>query len=485
MLKRLFKETLIYGLSRYLTKFIGVILLPLYTAVLTPEDYGILDLLSTIALVSGFLIVSGTDAALSYYFFRKEYHEERSVMISTGLWMRLLFSLVVLTIILFGADFISELIFGKDLSLFVIITGVTILFTSVYSFLMDLLRFELRSWLYTFASTFAVLLNILFTIYYVLILGEGVYGALIASAAGYGIVFAATCIYVFKRYGFGFSAKWLKRILIYGFPLISTGIAVWVLGSTDRYFLAHFSGVDANGIYAVGMKIAMFIGLVVGTIQLAWGPFAMDIQYEKNAKQIYAKVFLLFSIISVIAVFFVSMFAIDFLKVFTQPDYYSARDVIPFLSLSTVFSSAYFVVVLGIHLTKKLQHTIWITITAAILNIALNYFLTPVYGPVGAAISIMCANFVIVALTLRLSQKYYYIKYRYSSILFIFVPSSLIIAVSYYFELSLSLRIIFFAVFLAGASFYLLKEFRNSEEIKKLLEMVKLKKGDKIKSSEP
>ena len=89
MLKKLFKETLIYGLSRYIAKFIGVFLLPLYTSMLTPEDYGILDLLGTISLVSGFLIVSGTDSALSYYFFRKEYNAERPVMISTGLWIEI------------------------------------------------------------------------------------------------------------------------------------------------------------------------------------------------------------------------------------------------------------------------------------------------------------------------------------------------------------------------------------------------------------
>jgi O-antigen/teichoic acid export membrane protein len=277
----------------------------------------------------------------------------------------------------------------------------------------------------------------------------------------------------------------MKEILAYGFPLIGTGIAVRELGSTDRYFLAHYSGLDANGIYAVGTKIAMFIGLVAGTIQLAWGPFSMDIQYEKNAKDIYAKVFLLFSLVSILSVYFISMFAIDLLKVFTRPDYYSARSVIPFLCFSTVFSSAYFLVVLGIHLTKKLQHTIWITISAALLNIILNYFLTPVYGPVGAAFSIMAANFLIVVLTLRLSQKYYYINFGYTRILFVLVPAVLLLFASYYFELKLPARIVISVIFISSAAVYLYREFRYSAEYEKFLLFLKRKKDLKPISSEP
>ena len=102
MLKKLFKESLVYGLSRYIGKFIGVFLLPLYTAVLQPSDYGILDLLGTISLVSSFLIIAGTDTAFGYYFYRKEFENEKRLIISTALWIRLTFSSAVFILILAG-----------------------------------------------------------------------------------------------------------------------------------------------------------------------------------------------------------------------------------------------------------------------------------------------------------------------------------------------------------------------------------------------
>ena len=473
MLKRLFKESLVYGVSRYIGKFIGVFLLPLYTAALTPTDYGILDLLGTITFVSTFLIVSGTDSALSYYYFRKEYSDEKPVMISSALWIRILFSLVILALIFILSPLLSTLIFGKDYKVFIWVTALTLMFSCVFSFMQDLLRFELRPWLYTFMTSGGVLLNVLVTVYFVIILKQGVWGALVASSIAYGVFFILSCIYVFKRYGLGFSSKWIKNILTYGFPLIGTGVAVWVLGSTDRYFLAHYQGLDTNGIYAVGTKLASFIGMVAGALQLAWGPFAMDIQYEENAKKIYAKVFLLFSILNVIAVFGISMFAIDLLKVFTQPDYYSAKAVVPFLCFSTVLSSAYFIVAIGINITKKLQHTIWITLSAAVLNILLNMLLTPKLGAIGAAFSIMSANFLIFVLTLIISQKYYKIDFRYQKVLFILIPSAIIISVSYHYDLLLVPRILLSASFILLAGVYLYYNFKDTEDFKMLIDKIK------------
>jgi O-antigen/teichoic acid export membrane protein len=468
-LKRLAKESLIYGLSRYISKFISIFLLPLYTAVLTPEDYGIIDLLSTVMVVSTFLIISGTDSAIGYFFFRKESENDRPAIITTSLILRLLFSGGAFIIILIAAPLISNILFGRDYSLFLKITAFTIVFSTIHSFIFDLLRLEFRPWLYTIISTSSILLNILLTILYVLILKKGVYGALVAQAFAYGIVFVYTIIYVFKKYGYKYSKLWSKRILAYGFPLIGTGVAMWVLSSTDRYFLAHYTDLTSVGIYAVGMKLASLLGMLAGALQLAWGPYALGIQYENNAKIIYSKVFLVFFIINTIGIFAISMFSIDILKVFTQPNYYSAKAVVPFLCLSTVLSSGYFIVSIGINITKKLQHTIWITISAALLNIILNFLLTPLFGVIGASFSIMIANLLIFVLTLIISNKYYPVPYDYLKILYIFIPSAIIVFISYYYNLRIIPRSIISLLYFITAGIFLYSNFKDSEDFRKLI----------------
>ncbi|HEY3249781.1 MAG TPA: oligosaccharide flippase family protein, partial [Ignavibacteria bacterium] len=470
MLKRLFKESLVYGLSTYVQKFIGVFLLPLYTALLTPEDYGILDLLGTLVAISIYFIVSGTDLALSYYYYRKEHLEERPIMISTTLWMRLLFAGGVFILVALLSKQFSLLLFGKDYSLFVFITGLSLAFQAIYSFFTDLIRFELRPWLYTSISVSNVLVNISLNIYFILLLKQGVRGALMAGVISNSLMAIITIAYVFRRYRFGFSIDWSFKILKYGSPLIGTALAVWILNTTDRYFLAHYQSVSNVGIYSVGAKLASLLGLISGALQMAWAPFAMDIQYESNAKRIYAKVFLIYFVVNILGVFFISMFSIDILKVFTQPSYYSAMVVVPFLCMSVVFWSGYFIVAIGIGISKKAQHTIWITLLAAGLNILLNFLLTPAIGVVGAAFSIMCANFLVFILTLSVSQKLYYIKYDYMKVILLAIPSAIIVGLSYYFNFILSVRLPLAVIYFIAASLFLWSNYKNSPEIKGAIE---------------
>jgi O-antigen/teichoic acid export membrane protein len=336
------------------------------------------------------------------------------------------------------------------------------------------LRFEFRPWFYTVISVGGILVNILLTIYYVLILKQGVLGALIASAIAYLLFFAITIIYVFRKYGIGFSFPISKRLLKYGFPLIGTGIAVWILTSSDRYFIAHYADLTSVGIYAVGMKLANFLGMLGGTIQLAWGPFAMSIQYNEGAKEIYSKIFKLFFLFNLLGVFFISMFAIDILKVFTQPSYYNAKAVVPFLCFSTIFWTGYFIVAIGINITKKLQHTVWITVTAAIINISLNFIFTPIWGAIGAAFCLMIANLFILVFTYVVSQKYYFVPYNSFIIIILYVLSFIIIGVTYYLELRIALRIIISSLYFIALLIYLHKISLSFPAYKKFFHKFKL-----------
>ena len=170
------------------------------------------------------------------------------------------------------------------------------------------------------------------------------------------------------------------------------------------------------------------------------------------------------------------MFSIDILTVFTQPEYYSAKAVVPFLCFSTIFWSGYFIVAVGINITKKLHHTIWITVAAAALNIILNFLLTPSFGAIGASFSIMSANFLIFILTLNISQKHYRIKYSYGKLLFLLLPAILIIFITYMYDFSLALRIGISSVYIIVAVIYIYKTNKDSEEFTKFMKMIRMKK---------
>lgn len=484
MLKKLLKESFIYGLSGYISKFIGVFLLPIYTAVLNPSDYGILDLLNSVAVFSSFLIISGTDASVGYYYFRKEFREEKNILVSSGLIIRIFFSLSIAVILVIISPFLSDLMFHGEGSELIKLYSLYIAFSSIFVFATELLRFSIKPWLYTFFSTGNVLLNILSAVLFVLVFRLGVKGVIYASILSYGIFAVFGIIYILKNYKLQFSFKWVKNILAYGAPLIGTAVASWILNYSDRYFLNFLSGLDQIGIYSVGLKIAAIMGAFSGAFQMAWGPFCADIQYETNAKKIYAKVFQLYFVLNTILVFMVSIFASEILKVLTQPAYYSAVYVIPLLSFSMVFSGGYFIAAVGIGLSKKLQHTIWIMFIAAGINIILNTLLTPTWLSVGAAIAILGANFAIFIFTLVTSQKYYRIEYQYSFIAALMSVSGILIWLASYFRITLFLKILLAIIYLVLTGTYIYKNYKNSVEFRKAFEMFskfkRLRKKQKV-----
>jgi O-antigen/teichoic acid export membrane protein len=488
LLKKLVKESFIYGLSGYISKFIGVFLLPLYTFALKPADYGILDLLNSVAVFSSFVIISGTDASLGYYYFRKEYQHEKSMIVTSGLFIRFCFAAIVALLLYILSPYLTGVLFHNDQTEFVQLYAIYIVLNSIYFFTTELLRFRMQPWIYTLFSSGNVLLNILSAILFVLVLGYGVKGAIYASIISYGVFAIAGVIFIFRNYEIRFSLKWVRNILFYGFPLIGTALASWILNYSDRYFLNYFSGLDQIGIYSVGLKVAAIMGMFSGAFQMSWGPFAADIQYEPNAKSIYAKVFQLYFILSVILIFIVSLFSSEILRLLTQPAYYSASVLIPLLCFSSLFTGAYFIAAAGIGLSKKLQHTIWITVIAAVINIGINTLLTPTLLAVGSSIAILAANFTIFFLTLLISQKYYRIEYKYSFIIYLILSSSVVLGLNSLFYFNFLIKIVIALVFLLISGYYIHNNYKHSAEFRKLVEIINKftrKNADDTRSSEP
>ncbi|MFI5145116.1 MAG: polysaccharide biosynthesis C-terminal domain-containing protein, partial [Ignavibacteria bacterium] len=185
------------------------------------------------------------------------------------------------------------------------------------------------------------------------------------------------------------------------------------------------------------------------------------------------KVFQIYFFVNIIGIFLVSLFAINILKVFTQPNYYDAKAVVPFLCFSTVFASGYFIVAIGINIVKKVQHTIWIMFCGAAVNMTLNYFLTPKIGGVGAAFSIMTANLTIFLLTMIVSQRYYYVPYKFNKILLVLIPAGILISVSYYYNLEIFYRVIIAVAATTYFVIFLYRNFKNADEFIKLIQFIK------------
>jgi O-antigen/teichoic acid export membrane protein len=250
--------------------------------------------------------------------------------------------------------------------------------------------------------------------------------------------------------------------LAYSLPFVPAGLALWVVGLLDRFFLVEYAGTSETGLYHIANSIAGVTAIIVAGFLQAWSPFAFSIKDDSGAKNTYSAALQLFvgagCAVSVIA----SLFAPEILRILTAPSYYPAFDVVGLLCLANILLGVYQIVGIGLALVKRTMPIFYGTILAACFNIALNFLLIPTYGRTGAAWATLISALIIPVYLFFPAQRYYFIPYRIVSVSFIFAVSLAIILTGNLFSAEMPYILpIKFAVVLIylGAVFFMMGVF--------------------------
>ena len=68
---------------------------------------------------------------------------------------------------------------------------------------------------------------------------------------------------------------WIKKLIIYGYPFIFSGLAYWIFGSIDRWMLAYLTDIKEVGIYSVAFRFSMIPMFLANAFGQAWSPLAI------------------------------------------------------------------------------------------------------------------------------------------------------------------------------------------------------------------
>jgi O-antigen/teichoic acid export membrane protein len=413
--KGLTRDSLVYGLGVAGQKVIGLILLPILTRVFEPAEYGATELIGLVLLFASYFAVVGNDAALLRFFFDTDSEREQRAIASVALLFRASAAIVLTTILWPWSEDVSRLIFSTPIySGYIRVTLLTLVFTTIVKFCVDLLRVRLRPMrfvAYSLGNLAAIALLTLILTPDVLTLeipvinramtfrgqGQGLrgvfYARLFADAlfAGLGLIW---CWRDLAR-----PAGWpvLRGMLRFGAPLLPVGLAQFVLSYADRYTLNRFVSLDQVGPYSVGAKVASFMMLFVAAFQYAWGPFAISIFRESNARETYAKVFSLYVFVAGAIGLVLTGLAREFLTLITTSHYVHGYRMAGFLVFAAVANGAFTIPAASLQIAKRTGWMGGIAILAAVLNVVLNLILVrplEAYGVATASLLAQCASVV-------------------------------------------------------------------------------------------
>lgn len=415
----LFKNSLIYGVQDVLEKAVIFLLIPVYTAYLTPGQYGIVSLMNLlISILSIFFLAGQKGAVLRFYHEYRDSPREKQLFLGSIFFYLLLAPLFLsLLLILWGAP-LFDLVF-QDISFYPY--GFLAVLTAYF---MVIPKLQLSVWIagaeprkYAFYAIAMFLLAIALILTFVVGFQWGALGKLLGDTLARGAFGLVTALLFFRYVKIKLSRPVLKQSLSYGLPLIPHLLAGIILSMSDRYMLEYFVGLTEVGLYSLGYNLGLIMIVIAYAFDKAWFPFFFSAAGSPEGEPMLARVATYYFTFSMFVTLFMVIFAREIVTLMAAPPYYQAYQVVPVVALGVFFHCVYYVPVKAFFYRKKTKIIPLLTGSAAAVNIGLNLLLIPRCGMLGAAWATVFSYMLMLILVFIFSQRLYYINYEWSRLM--------------------------------------------------------------------
>ncbi len=423
-IKRLGKETLIYGTSTVLARLLNFCLVPFYTYYLLPGDYGIIATTFAVIALLNVIFLFGMDQ--SYLRFASE--QTQKTIVFQHCFYGVLANGIVLSVLLwlFARPFASLIGLGSQYA-YLIHLAVWVLLLDVLNMIpFTKLRLERRPWYFAGVRTASIVVNVLGNIFFIAVLHKGISSILWANifASLTSLLLLSPIVYQeLRAHKPQLDGTLLKSMARFAWPFVPSGLASLLISVIDKPILVHLAGIDQVGIYQANFKIGVFMMLLVSMFDQAWRPFFLAHAKEPNARQTFARVLTCFTALGTWFLLGLSFLMPPIIQSnlfgnfhLISPNYWRGLNVIPCVLTGYFFYGLYINFMIGPVLTKKTRVLLWITLLGACVSIATNLTLVPHMGILGAGWAVALSYGAMALALFRFTQKHYPIPYEYKKL---------------------------------------------------------------------
>ena len=425
-LRRLATTGAAYTAASVVSKLIAVALLPLYTRYLTPADYGAAEVMFAAVVAASIVVRLGTIEALLRFYYKDG--EDPARVVSTSFaalfWLSTAAALVALPF----AKPISEALLDRsaaDLAR-ISIGGLWVL--TMIEFLLTLFRLEERARAFFLTTIVNVLAAIGLTVVLVVGQGEGARGLLVGSYASGALVVFALIVVHRRRLSLRVDRPLLGRLMRFGTPTMPAELSLYLLNFVDRIIIVRSAGLAEAGLYSLAVKFAQGVNVLVRGFQLAWPPLAYSIRDDDEARRAYAAVVTWFVTGCAFVVTAMWLFSRWFARVLATPQFFDSYEAVGLISTGVTLYALYMVLVVILGRTGRTEFNFPATISALLVNVALNLALVPSMGIVGAGLALVASYVVVLALMYVFTQRLFPVPYEWSRLARVLIVSAALVA---------------------------------------------------------
>lgn len=415
-----FRHFLVYGAGLAVSRFAGFLLVPVYTRVMSVEEYGVFAILTVTLTFLGATAQLGMSASLLRSYYDYEDVTERCRVVGTA------FLLLSASTLLFGLALgllsraLSSLITGSaEYAPCFWLLGATLVTDGVFSLFMSVLRAQKRSAAFGAATLSKLLATCGAAVILVVVLRQGVLGAVAANAVSSALVSLAVMPSLLRQSSFRVHGKEARKLLGFGLPLIPMSLSAAVLASADRYFLLNMSGSIEAGKAVVGIYSLIYmyshiynIG-VVEPLFMIWLPQMLAVRYTEHANEFYSRTFTIYVLVSAFLVLCLTAVYESVVLLVSGRSYVGSSLVVWMILMSLLLIGATRLLGVGLTFARKTVYSAVFYVSAGLINTALNLLLIPRYGMLGAGIATIAGASILPFCYYYAGQRFYAVQYEW------------------------------------------------------------------------
>jgi O-antigen/teichoic acid export membrane protein len=392
-LRRLFRSFLVYGLGQGLMRLLSLLLLPVFTAVLTPEDYGISSLLGVLGLFVTPLFSLGIGGAMAPCYYGPGEHR-RATTIWTATAVMCSGAALLAAGAMTASPMVSLWLFQTAdhaglvrLSLFTAAAGIVATPFMLY------LQFEERAAAFVTLAAASTLLILGFSVLFVVILGGGVRGLVLAGLVGQVLSTALWAVPVVRGVPPRVSRAVARELIRVGLALVPAFALVFVIQHGNKYLLQWFHGLGPTGTYTIGANFALPLGLLVAAFTTAWTPYFMSyVDRPDEARVAFGRITTYYVYgFGILSLMFYAGARVAVLS-FTQAPFHEAYRVVGAAATANVLTGLVSVLLPPIYFANAVPVLTIVQAVAAALAMVLGLAVIPPFGMTGAAVALAGAH---------------------------------------------------------------------------------------------
>ena len=433
-IKELAGQTLLYGLATIVPRFLNyVILTPFYTRVLPLESYGVVTELYAYIAVLLVLLTYGMETA---YFRYANRSQDKTTVFSTSVINLGITSLLFLGVVILFLRPIAAVLEYSGHPEYILFFSMIVAIDAFSAVFFAKLRLENKGFLFGMIKLVNVLVIIVIVFLYLYFIPnalaknpESFLRHIYNPEIGVGYVFIAnlagsliSLIWLFainREFRFVYDRSIIKKMLLYGLPLMVAGLFGILNDSFDKIILKHFYTLDEGlkmvAIYGGNYKIAVLMTLFIQMFRYAVEPFFFRYAGEKRSKQLYAAVmryFILFGFIIYLGI----LVNIDIVKQLVDREYWVGLKIVPIVLAANLLFGVFVNLSVWYKINDLTKYAILLNGAGLVMTLLVNILFIPGFGYMASAWGHVAAMLTMTTLSWAIGRKKYPVKYHLEKI---------------------------------------------------------------------